>query len=100
MLQELLAALDAHQRVSLRQPWTPSSISLSPSNRYENPDVALNCGMMLRECVRHEPLAKIILDAEEFYLFFQYVEFSTFDIASDAFATFRVREHSAASICI
>lgn len=56
---------------------------------YENPDVALNCGMMLRECVRHEPLAKIILEAEEFYLFFQYVEFSTFDIASDAFATFR-----------
>ena len=44
---------------------------------------------MLRECVRHEPLAKIILQSEEFYRFFSYVEVSTFDIASDAFATFK-----------
>lgn len=58
--------------------------------RYENPEVALNCGMMLRECVRHEPLAKIILHSELFYRFFSYVEMSTFDIASDAFATFKV----------
>ena len=46
--------------------------------------------MMLRECVRHEPLAKIILYAEEFYSFFNFVELSTFDIASDAFSTFKV----------
>ena len=57
--------------------------------RYENPEIALNCGTMLRECVRHEPLAKIILQSEEFYRFFSYVEVSTFDIASDAFATFK-----------
>ena len=44
---------------------------------------------MLRECVRHEPLAKIILHSDEFYRFFSYVEVSTFDIASDAFATFK-----------
>lgn len=44
---------------------------------------------MLRECVRHEPLAKIILHSEEFYKFFSFVEVSTFDIASDAFATFK-----------
>ena len=44
---------------------------------------------MLRECVRHEPLAKIILHSEDFYRFFSYVEVSTFDIASDAFATFK-----------
>ena len=58
--------------------------------RYENPEIALNCGMMLRECVRHEPLCKIVLYSEEFYSFFGFVEVSTFDIASDAFSTFKV----------
>lgn len=58
--------------------------------RYETPEIALNCGIMLRECIRHEPLAKIILYSEHFKDFFKYVEMSTFDIASDAFATFKV----------
>lgn len=57
---------------------------------YESPEVALTCGVMLRECVKHEPLAKIVLDCDQFYNFFRYVEVSTFDIASDAFATFKV----------
>ncbi|XP_035769865.1 calcium-binding protein 39-like [Neolamprologus brichardi] len=56
---------------------------------YEMPQVALNCGIMLRECIRHEPLAKIVLHSEHFHNFFNYVEMSTFDIASDAFATFK-----------
>uniref|UniRef100_A0A673LRY2 Calcium-binding protein 39-like n=1 Tax=Sinocyclocheilus rhinocerous TaxID=307959 RepID=A0A673LRY2_9TELE len=56
---------------------------------YETPQVALNCGIMLRECIRHEPLAKIVLHSEHFKDFFSYVEMSTFDIASDAFATFK-----------
>ncbi|KAL0078258.1 calcium-binding protein 39 [Phycomyces blakesleeanus] len=56
---------------------------------YEQPEVALNCGLILRECLRHEPLAKIILYSPRFYLFFDYVEMSTFDIASDAFASFK-----------
>lgn len=47
---------------------------------------------MLRECVKHEPLAKLILESEEFFRFYSYVEVSTFDIASDAFATFKVKE--------
>ena len=56
---------------------------------YENQDVALNCGMILRESVRHEILAKIILDSDCFWDFFGFVELSTFDVASDAFATFK-----------
>uniref|UniRef100_A0A8C5HUZ3 Calcium binding protein 39-like protein n=2 Tax=Gouania willdenowi TaxID=441366 RepID=A0A8C5HUZ3_GOUWI len=56
---------------------------------YETSQVALNCGIMLRECIRHEPLAKIVLHSENFNNFFNYVEMSTFDIASDAFATFK-----------
>lgn len=44
---------------------------------------------MLRECIRFESLAKIVLNSDHFYNFFKYVEVSTFDIASDAFATFK-----------
>lgn len=46
---------------------------------------------MLRECCRSEELAKILLFSPQFYKFFDYVEVSTFDIASDAFSTFKVR---------
>jgi calcium binding protein 39 len=56
---------------------------------YENPEIALNCGTMLRECIRHELLAKMILNGRHFCKFFGYVEMSTFDIASDAFSSFR-----------
>uniref|UniRef100_A0A673T9C4 Calcium binding protein 39 like n=1 Tax=Suricata suricatta TaxID=37032 RepID=A0A673T9C4_SURSU len=56
---------------------------------YETPQIALRCGIMLRECIRYEPLAKIILFSNQFRDFFKYVELSTFDIASDAFATFK-----------
>lgn len=45
---------------------------------------------MLRECARYEALAKIMLYSDDFYSFFRYVEVSTFDIASDAFSTFKV----------
>jgi calcium binding protein 39 len=49
----------------------------------------LNCGLILRECIRNEPLAKVMLNSHKFYQFFDFVEMSTFDIASDAFATFK-----------
>lgn len=56
---------------------------------YESHEVALNNGIMLRECIKHESLAKKVLESEQFYSFFEYVEMSTFDIASDAFSTFK-----------
>jgi len=56
---------------------------------YEQQEIALNCGTMLRECIRYEELARIVLHSPHFYDFFKYVEVSTFDIASDAFATFK-----------
>jgi hypothetical protein len=58
---------------------------------YDNQDIALNCGMILRECIRHEALGKQVLESPSFWRFFQFVELSTFDVASDAFATFKVR---------
>ncbi|KAG1665848.1 Protein Mo25 [Nymphon striatum] len=56
---------------------------------YESQEIALNCGTMLRECARYEALAKIMLHSDNFFNFFNYVEVSTFDIASDAFSTFK-----------
>lgn len=56
---------------------------------YEDPEVALNCGSMLKECTRHESLTKIILESPNFWRFFSYVELANFDIASDAFQTLK-----------
>ena len=56
---------------------------------YENPDISLNCGMILRECLRHEHLCKVVLESPHFWAFFGYVELSSFDVASDAFASFK-----------
>jgi hypothetical protein len=62
----------------------------NPDFSYEQQEVALNCGAMLRECIRYEALTKILLNSDNLFDFFKYVEVSTFDIASDAFATFKV----------
>jgi len=59
-------------------------------NGYDEPDIALNCGSILRECIRHECLNQKLLESEHFYKFFDFVQKSNFDIASDAFATFKV----------
>jgi calcium binding protein 39 len=56
---------------------------------YENYDIALNCGLMLRECAKFEPLAKIILQSDDYYKFFDYVQSFMFDICTDAFSSFK-----------
>jgi calcium binding protein 39 len=56
---------------------------------YEHQEIALICGTMLRGCAKYEALAKIMLYADDFFNFFRYVEVSMFDIASDAFSTFK-----------
>ncbi|KAH9412646.1 Calcium-binding protein 39-like [Dermatophagoides pteronyssinus] len=68
---------------------TKSDILFTLMRGYEKHDIALHCGSMLRECARYEALAKIMLYSNDFYNFFNYVEVSTFDIASDAFSTFK-----------
>ncbi|ONL98280.1 Protein Mo25 [Zea mays] len=59
---------------------------------YKNLDIALNCGNMLRECIKYPTLAKYILESGSFELFFEYVELPNFDIASDALNTFKFFE--------
>lgn len=56
---------------------------------YQNKDAALNAGSMLRDCTRYPSLAKYLLESSSFDLFFNYVELPNFDVASDAFATFK-----------
>lgn len=56
---------------------------------YENPDISMFTGQMLRDCAKQDPLAKIILSRPEFFSFFQYVQVSSFDIAADAFSSFK-----------
>ncbi|KAJ1838916.1 conidiophore development protein hyma, partial [Coemansia sp. RSA 2703] len=57
-------------------------------NGYSNPDAAVCCGNMLRECFKHEQLVKTTLKLPEFLDFFKYVESGNFDITSDAFNSF------------
>lgn len=57
---------------------------------YDKPEIALNCGSILRECIRHQSITEILLHSDNLWLFFdEYVHLSSFDLASDAFATFK-----------
>ncbi|KAL5253934.1 hypothetical protein ACHWQZ_G013634 [Mnemiopsis leidyi] len=56
---------------------------------YDHQEIALHSGLVLRECTKHDSLASIVLSDPKFFAFFNYVEVSTFDIASDAFVTFK-----------
>ncbi|GAX75482.1 hypothetical protein CEUSTIGMA_g2925.t1 [Chlamydomonas eustigma] len=56
---------------------------------YEDPAIALVSGSMLRDCTRDEALAKIMLYGPLFLHFFEKVETPNFEIASDAFSTFK-----------
>mmetsp|Transcript_9706 Transcript_9706/g.14630 ORF Transcript_9706/g.14630 Transcript_9706/m.14630 type:complete len:419 (+) Transcript_9706:219-1475(+) len=57
---------------------------------YANPDIALNSGSMLRECIRYEQLTRMFLHSEQLWLFFDsFVHLPNFDVASDAFNTLR-----------
>lgn len=58
-------------------------------NGYQDTATALNCGQILRECIKHQSLTKIIFQSPEFWMFFDFVESPVFDIAADTFQTFR-----------
>lgn len=58
------------------------------SEGYSKSESALNCGSILRECIRHDSLAKILLNSDCLWKFFDtYVHLPNFDVASDAFST-------------
>lgn len=62
---------------------------------YAYKDTALHCGNMLRECLRYPTLAKLLLESRSMPLFFGFMDVANFDVASDAFTTFKemLRRH-------
>ncbi|KAK4491764.1 hypothetical protein RD792_002539, partial [Penstemon davidsonii] len=56
---------------------------------YEDPSLALHYGGMLRECIRHQVVARYVLKSEHMKKFFDYIQLPNFDVASDAAATFK-----------
>ncbi|MFQ6643918.1 hypothetical protein Gotur_017463 [Gossypium turneri] len=56
---------------------------------YENTDMALHYGAMLRECIRHQTVARYVLESQHMKKFFDYIQLPKFDIAADAAATFK-----------
>ena len=56
---------------------------------YADPAVALNCGSMLRDCIRDEGVARKALASAVLWDFFDQVEVANFEVASDAFSTFK-----------
>ncbi|XP_031278898.1 putative MO25-like protein At5g47540 [Pistacia vera] len=56
---------------------------------YEDPEITLHYGNMLRECIRHQIIARSVLESESFRKFFDYIQLPHFDIAADATATFK-----------
>jgi len=56
---------------------------------YNLPDIAFNCGSMLKTCSAQEPLCKLILNSPNFYNLFDYIQSGNFDVSSDAFGSFK-----------
>ncbi|KAL6538584.1 hypothetical protein OROGR_012572 [Orobanche gracilis] len=56
---------------------------------YEITNLALHYGTMLRECIRHQIVARYVLQSQHMKKFFNYIQLPYFDIASDAAATFK-----------
>ncbi|XP_077211145.1 putative MO25-like protein At5g47540 [Tasmannia lanceolata] len=56
---------------------------------YEDMDIALHYGAMLRECIRHQTIARYVLESDHMKKFFGFIQLPNFDIASDAAATFK-----------
>ena len=74
---------------------------------YEDAEVALNTGIVLREMLQHESLAKTLLYSDEcvgahsFYRFHSYIETTSFGVSCDAFVNMKealVRHRSMACL--
>ncbi|KAJ8431888.1 hypothetical protein Cgig2_001580 [Carnegiea gigantea] len=55
---------------------------------YEDHKIALHYGRMLRDCIRHQSIARYVLESH-LRKFFDYIELPNFDVSSDVAATFK-----------
>ncbi|KAB5518988.1 hypothetical protein DKX38_023307 [Salix brachista] len=58
---------------------------------YENTYMALHYGVMLRECIRHQTVARYVLESPNVKKLFDYIQLPYFHISADAAATFKVK---------
>ncbi|KAF7832228.1 putative MO25-like protein [Senna tora] len=56
---------------------------------YEDSEIALTYGAIARECIRHQSVARYVLESEHMKKLFGYIQTPNFEIASDATATFK-----------
>ncbi|KAH7843244.1 hypothetical protein Vadar_014292 [Vaccinium darrowii] len=56
---------------------------------YEDQGIGLHYGTMLRECIRHQSVARYVLNSKCMKKFFDYIQLPNFDVAVDAIATFK-----------
>ncbi|KQK23393.1 putative MO25-like protein At5g47540 isoform X2 [Brachypodium distachyon] len=56
---------------------------------YENKEIAIHYSSMLRDCIRHQVAARYVLYSQHMQKFFDYIQFPDFNLASDAFKTFK-----------
>ncbi|XP_062232570.1 putative MO25-like protein At5g47540 [Phragmites australis] len=56
---------------------------------YDNLDIAIHYSTILRDCIRHQVAAWYVLESEHMRKFFDYIQLPDFNIASDAFRTFK-----------
>ncbi|KAJ6710724.1 PROTEIN putative-RELATED [Salix koriyanagi] len=56
---------------------------------YKDGEIAITYGAILRECIRHQIVARYVLETEHLKKFFTCIQIPNFEIASDAQATFK-----------
>ncbi|EEF30376.1 Calcium-binding protein, putative [Ricinus communis] len=56
---------------------------------YLDDEIALTYGAISRECIRHQTVARYVLESEHMKQCFNHIQIPNFDIASDAQATFK-----------
>ncbi|MES1908392.1 MAG: hypothetical protein MHM6MM_001339 [Cercozoa sp. M6MM] len=86
----LLRHAEGQQRHAVEYVLTHPQILDKLVDGYEDPLIAANCGSILRECIRHPELCEQLLNSPNFARFFTFVQKPNFDVASDAFNTFKM----------
>lgn len=54
---------------------------------HANPDIALSCGLIVRDCVRHANMCRAVLQSNVLWALFDTVANAQFELATDAFST-------------
>jgi len=52
-------------------------------------EIAFHCGPLLRECIQHQRMARVLLHSDKLFSLFTLVDSPRFDTASESFATLR-----------